>query len=149
MNTKLALARLFVCFGLAPHAFAAISEIKEPAFAFPDSFPAAAREKIAETLRRTDCQFLGGTSFFAGTILRYRGETVPLNLLLESLAACPGITLSLRFNTPENPNYDWAVEQDGFESTRLCVRVNLKSERIKIESLIVPDRQGPSLAGTK
>jgi hypothetical protein len=149
MNIQRCLARLFVCFGLAFQGFADMSEVKEPSFGFPDSFPTAARDQITAALRRPDCQFLGGTSFFAGTILRYHGETVPLNLFLESLVACPGITVSLRFNTPENANYDWAVEQDGFEPTKLCVRVNLKSERIKVESLIVPDRQGPSLAGAK
>lgn len=149
MKTKLHLACLFLCSALAAHAFAAISHVDEPALAFPDSFPDAARAKVMDALRRPDCRFLGGTSYNTGTTLRYEGETVPLNLFLESLAACPGITLSIRFNNPENADYDWTVEQDGMQPDRLCVRINLKSPRITVENLVVPDRTGPALPERK
>jgi hypothetical protein len=149
MKTALAPSSLVLCLALVGHAVAGFSLLDEPGFGFPDTFPAASRQKVSETLRRTDCKFLGGTSFTAGTVLRYEGETVPLNLFLEDLAACPGITLSIRFNNPENANYDWTVEQDGFQPERLCVRINWKSPRLKIENFVAPDWTGPAAPPTK
>ena len=107
----------FMVFAFALHQSTSVAshgELDQPAFGFPESFSAAARSQIMRALQRTDCKFLGGTSHTTRTTLRYEGETVPLNLFLKDLAACPGITLSFRFNTPENANYDWTVEQDGF-----------------------------------
>jgi hypothetical protein len=148
MRIKRSLACFFLCFGFVANALAGWRDLKEPGLGFPDSFPAAVQTQINAVLRRPDCKFLGGLSHNSGTVLRFEGETVPLNLFLESLAACPGITLSMRFNNPENANYDWTVEQGDFDSNGpggLCVRVNLKSPRIKIENLVVPDIKGPSL----
>jgi hypothetical protein len=49
----------------------------------------------------------------------------------------------MRFNNyAGDANVDWVVDQDGFQPQRLCVRVNLKSSRIKMEDLVVPDRSG-------
>lgn len=150
MKTKLTVVSLVVCFGLVAHAFAAMGDLKEPGLGFPDSFPAAARTKIMAALRRPDCKFLSGTSHNAGTRLRYAGETVPLNLFLESLAGCPGITVSIRFHNELGDGIsDWVVDQDGFDPTRLCVRVNLKSSRVKIENLVVPEIKAPSITEKK
>jgi hypothetical protein len=139
-----------MCFALVAHVLAAMGKITEPGLGFPDSFPAPARAKVQAVLERPDYKFLGGFWLNSFTSLKYEGETVALNLFLRSLAECPGITLSIRFdNHSMEGNCDWVVTQGPFEPTRLCVRINLKSSRIKFEDLMVPDHKGPILPDTK
>ena len=159
MRTKLIVACLFICFGLAGHALAAMDEIKEPELSFPDSFPAAARVKVMAALNQPDCKFLGGMWLNGFTSLRYKGETMPLNLLLKSLAECAGITLTIRFQEfSDDVGFDWLVSQEPAEwlkghdkvrSVSVCVDVNLKSSRIKMWKLHMPDYKGPNLPKTK
>lgn len=149
MKTARYVASFLLCIVLSIQAFASMSDLDKPVLGFPKTFPVAAREKVNDALQPVDCKFVAGTSHTAGTVLRYEGETVPLNFLLERLAACPGMTLSIRFNNPENATYDWTVEQSAFHPERVCVRINLKSPRITAEDLVVPDRAGPRLVQTK
>jgi hypothetical protein len=150
MKTRLYFVCLLMCFALVAQVLAAMDELTKPGLGFPDSFPASARAKLEAVLQRPDCKFVGGMAHNAGTNLRYAGETRSLNLFLESLAECPGITLSMRFHSYTYlGEADWALEQDGFDPTHLCVRVNLKSPRIHFEDLVVPVIKGPRLSETK
>ena len=145
MKTKLYFVSLLMCFALVAHVIAAMSELTEPGLGFPASFPAPARAKVEAVLQRADCKFLGGHWLNSFTSLRYEGETVPLNLFIKSLAECPGITVSIRFDNHSIPdNCDWVVTQGPFELNKVCVRINLKSSRIKLEDLVVPDSKAPS-----
>ena len=144
MKTKRYFVFLLMCFALVAHVLAAMRELTEPGLGFPDSFPAPARAKVEAVLQRPDCKFLGGFWLNSFTSLRYEGETVPLNLFLESLAECPGITLSIRFdNHSMKANCDWVVTQEPGDPTRLCVRINLNSSRVKLEDLVVPEMKAP------
>src|SRR5688572_26534541 len=118
MKTKPILWALLLMLGVAGRAFGEMGEVKEPGFALPETFPAAARNGIMAALRRPDCRFVDGTFFNQNTYLRYAGETRALNLMLEDLARTPGCTLSIRFqDNATRSDYDWLVEHDGWDPT--------------------------------
>jgi hypothetical protein len=145
-TARLAFVLAALLAGPAP-AFAAMGDLTEPGLALRADFPAAARTNLAAALRRPDCKFLGGTWFNSNTHLKYGGDTLALNLFLEAITKCPGITLSIRFHRYDaDEQLDWVVDHYGdLKPDGVCVRVNLNSKRINLDSLIVPDTNGPRL----
>src|ERR1700742_3856625 len=77
--------------------FAAYAELDKPGGALPASYHAKARAQLEHALNRTDCKCVGGAWLNSWTTLRYQGETVPLNLFIEELAKCPGVTVHVGF----------------------------------------------------
>lgn len=115
--------------------------------AFPETFSESARTNIMAALRRPGGTFLGGHFIHWFTTLRYGGETHALNLFLEGLAKCPGVTLSVRFQNDRIPeDSDWWVSHDAGEPGKVTVRVNLHSSRISLEDLVIPETKGPPLS---
>lgn len=146
---KRLLAPLFCALLLATatEAFALRILLDRPGLAFPTDFPAATRTNLLAVLQRPDFKFLGGTAFNSDTHLKYGGDAMALNLFLEALTKCPGLTLSIRFyRYDETEKLDWAVDHSAWrEPNSLCVRVNLNSKQIKLDDLAVPGTTGPSL----
>ncbi len=151
MKTRLAhLACLLMALGLATNAFALAGELKDPGLAFAQSFPESARTNITAALTRPDCTFVNGRFINWHTSLNYRGETLALNLFLEGLVKCPGTTLSIRFQTESIPaDSDWMVAHSGDEPGKFTVHINLKSPRINLEKLVIPESKGPPLVPTE
>ena len=144
------IACLLLLFGAATRAFGLAGELKEPGLAFPEGFSEFARTNIMASLRRPDCTFLGGSFINSFTTLKYGGETLALNLFLEGLAKCPGVALSVLFQKDRIPDdCDWMVSHMAGEPGKLTVRVNLKSSRISLENLVIPESKGPPLSEAK
>ncbi len=131
----------------ATDSFALTFELDRPGLAFPKDFPAATRTNLMAVLQRPDCTFLGGKGFNSDTHLKYGGDTLALNLFLDALTKCPGLTLSMRFyRYREDEKCDWTVQHSGIrEPTHICVRVNLNSKLVKLDDLAVPVTMGPRL----
>lgn len=131
----------------SPNAFALAGELKEPAVAHAQGYPQAAQEQVRAALTRADCMFLGGRFLNSHTSLLYAGDTKALNQFLHALAKCPGVTLHVSFVAtdpiPGEP-CDWHVGHDAHRN-QFHVRVNLKSERIKLPDLYLPEVKGPAL----
>ena len=150
MKTNISVACLFLVFGLAVRAFALAGELKEPGLAFPEGFSESARTNIMASLRRPDCKFLGGQFINLFTSLRYAGDTLALNLFLDGLVKCPGVALSVRFQKDPMPDdCDWLVSHVASKPGRIAVDVNLKSSRIKLDKLVIPESKGPPLPEAK
>jgi hypothetical protein len=144
------LACLLLALGLATNAFALAGELKEPGLAFPEDFPESARTNITAALTRPDCTFLGGFFLNSFTNLRYQGETTALNHFLEGLVKCPGVSLSIRFQTESVPaDCDWMLAHNADEPGKFTVHINLKSTRINLEKLVIPEAKGPALPEPK
>lgn len=128
------------------NAFALAGELKEPGVAFSQGYPEAARQQVMAALNRPDCKFLKGNFISWHTSLLYAGETKALNLFLDDLAKCPGVTLHVSFATDPIPGQpcDWVVAHDA-HSNRFHFRVNLKSERVKLPELYLPEVKGPAV----
>ena len=150
MKNRFYIAGLFLLFCLTTRAFALAGDLTEPGVALPKDFPEAARTNIMKALRRPDCKFLGGHFLNSFTSLSYGGDTKALNFFLDSLAKCPGVTLSVSFVSEHLPHEscDWNVGHEAFRN-RFDVRVNLKSSRIKLEQLVIPEARGPNLPQAK
>ena len=135
--------------GLTTRAFGLAGELAEPGLAFPEGFPESARTNIMAALRRSDCKFLSGGFINWITTLNYGGDTAALNRFLEGLAACPGIQLSVRFSSESTmAGCDWMIASHSANAPyQLVVRVNLKSARIRLEELIIPESVGPRISG--
>lgn len=97
------------------NAFALAGELKEPGVAHAQGYPQAAQQQVMAALKRAGCKFLKGHFLNSHTSLLYAGETKALNLFLDA------------------------------HSNRFHVRVNLKSERIKLPDLYLPEVKGPSV----
>jgi hypothetical protein len=144
------LASLLLTLALATNAFALAGELREPGLAFPQTFPESARTNLTAALTRPDCTFLGGFFLNSFTNLRYQGETTALNLFLEGLVKCPGVTLSIRFQTDSTPaDCDWMLAHTADQPHKLTVHINLKSSRINLEKLVLPESKGPALPEPK
>ena len=141
---------LFV-FALTTHALAAARfDLKEPELAFPKGFPESARTNILAALRRSDCKFIGGSFINSFTSLKYGGNTLALNLFLKGLVKCRGVVLSVRFHTDRAPeDCDWTVAHMASNPAEITVHVNLKSSRINVDELVIPESKGPPLAEAK
>lgn len=136
-------------FATATNAFALAGELKEPGVAHAAGYPQAAQQQIAAALKRPDCKFLKGHFLNSHTSLLYAGETKALNQFLDGLAKCPGVTLHVSFVADPIPGEpcDWVVAHDAHANS-FHVRVNLKSERIKLPELYLPEVKGPALPVT-
>jgi hypothetical protein len=144
------LACLMVLFGLAGNAFAEYHELTEPSIAFPGGFPESARTNILARLRRTDCKFISGAELNASTSLKYGGDTVALNNFMKGLATCPGVTLSVRFfDRADDDGWDWMAAHYAYQPGDFVVHMNLKSTRIKLDALAIPEIKGPNLPQTR
>ncbi len=132
----------------ATNAFALAGDLKEPGVALPQDYPKAAQVQVMAALKQPDCKFLKGSFINWHTTLLYAGETKALNQFLEALAKCPGITLHVSFTTDPVPRddgqCDWFVSHDAHANS-FHVRVNLKSERVKLPDLYLPEVKGPAL----
>ena len=135
----------------ATEAFALLLILDMPVLSLPADFPSATRSNLMAVLQRPDCKFLGGINFNSNTHLKYGGDTQALNLFLDALTKCPGLTLSIRFyRYDETEKLDWALDHSAWrEPNSVCVRVNLNSKQIKLDDLAVPATKGPSLPEKK
>ena len=126
--------------------FALMAELKEPGVAHTTDYPKAAQEQVAAALKRPDYKFLKGHFINSHTSLLYAGDTKALNLFLSALAKCPGVTLHVSFVADPIPGEpcDWHVAHDGHANS-FHVRVNLKSERIQLPDLYLPEVKGPAV----
>lgn len=129
---------------------ALMGELKEPGVAHAAGHPEAAQKQVRAALTRADCKFLGGRFLNSHTSLLYAGDTKALNQFLDALAKCPGVALHVSFVAtdpiPGEP-CDWHVGHDAHRN-QFHVRVNLKSGRIKLPDLYLPEVKGPALVST-
>ncbi|PAW73943.1 MAG: hypothetical protein B9S33_22295 [Pedosphaera sp. Tous-C6FEB] len=130
----------------ATDALGLAGEVKEPGVAFSQDYPEVARQQVMAALNRSDSKFLKGRFINSFTSLFYAGETKALNLFLADLAKCAGVTLSVSFASDPvaGEPCDWVVSHDA-HANHFQVRVNLKSERIKLSDLTLPEVKGPPL----
>ncbi len=86
------------------------------------------------------------TSLTRHPSLLYAGETKALNLFLDALAQCPGVTVHVSFVADPIPGEpcDWQVLHEASPNS-FHIRVNLQSERIKLPDLYLPSAKGPAL----
>lgn len=116
-------------------------KLDRPDVAFRKDYPAAARQKVQSVLQRKDCTFVRGEGINSFTTLEYRGATQALNHFVEELAACPSVTVSVSLKKlPED--IDWRVSHDG-HTNRFHTQVNLRSPRLDLETLVLPELKGP------
>lgn len=151
LRMKTLLARWFLAALLvanAANAFALAGDLTEAGVALPAGYPKAAQDQVMAALERPDCKFLKGHFINWHTSLLYAGETKALNQFLDALAKCPGVTLYVSFTTDPVPRddgqCDWFVSHDAHANS-FHVRVNLKSERLKLPELRLPVVKGPAL----
>ena len=130
----------------APRAFALAGQLDQPGVALPADYPKIAQEQVAAALKWPDCRFLKGHFINWHTSLLYAGDTKALNLLLDALAKCPGVTLHVSFVADPIPGEpcDWVVAHDALANS-FHVLVNLKSERITLPELYLPEVKGPAV----
>jgi hypothetical protein len=65
-------------------------------------------------------------------------------MFLDDLAKCPGVTLSVSFTSEIDVDCDWRVGHKAPEN-RFQVEVNLKSDQIKIEDVVLPEVARPAV----
>lgn len=133
-------------FATATDAFGLAGDLKEPGVAFSQNYPDGARQQVMAALNRPDSKFLKGHFINWHTSLFFAGETKALNLFLADLAKCVGVTLTVIFTSDPvaAEPCDWVVSHDSM-TNHFAVRVNLKSNRIKLEELSLPEVKGPPL----
>jgi hypothetical protein len=141
---------LFVCVLTARALAHAGFDLKKPELAFPAGFPESDRTNIVASLNRPDCKFVGGSFINSFTSLKYNGNTRALNLFLSGLLKCPGTVLGVRFHTDRtSDDCDWVVSHMAGKPREFAVHVNLKSSRINLDEVVIPDSKGPPLAEAK
>ena len=145
INRSLIVAAILLSCSTLP---AAMGILETPSLAMPRDYPKADYEKIKAVLERKDCKFLGGMWLNAATSLRYGGDTTSLNLFIEALSLCPNLKVHVLFYRPTGGNVggDWMVTQYGAVN-QVEVRINLASDKIKIENLALPPVKAENAPG--
>ncbi len=146
LNQPVLLGLLMGVLGTASAA-ALSGPLSTPAFSAPKDCPKAVMDRVSAALNRRDALFLGGRFFGEfNHSMRYGGDTKALNAMLADLAACPGMILSVGFSTKFNEPAEWNVSNThGGTNFVFRVQVNLKSERLKLDELVIPAMTGPPL----
>jgi hypothetical protein len=136
---------LLLAAGTASSAFASAGVLTSPSLAFPKDFSASTRTHILAALQPPPKgKFLGGEFVNSSTTLRYSGDTSALNQFLSGLAKCPGASLLVGFSKTLVPDdCDWMVSHNAVQEGTLFVYINLKSSRIDLEQLSIPESKGP------
>ena len=143
---KATIISLCVLFALTCRSFGLAGDLTKPALAFPKGFPESAQTNILSAIQRTDSKFIGGNFLNSSTTLKYGGDTRALNLFLEGLVKCPGVILSMRFDTEsDSDDCHWLLTHSALQPGRFTVHVNLKSSHIKLDDLTIPESKGPPL----
>ena len=142
---RLPLVLAVLLFASTLPAFALAGGLSHPGVAMPTNLPPAFHTNLTAALTDAKVKFLGGNFVNAFTSLRYGGETRALNGFLERLAKCPGIKLSVRFEIyADDQPQDWLLTHDAWhDAYAVCVRINLKSRRLQLADLVLPDVNGP------
>lgn len=128
---------------LTTPAAALLIDLKTPSVAHSAGYSQEAAAAVRQALTRKDAKFLGGFGLNSWTTLRYAGETRALNLFLDDLAKCPGVTVSVSFRRL-NDELDWRVGHSAYEN-RFQVEVNLNSKKIKVDEVVIPPAKGPAI----
>jgi hypothetical protein len=120
--------------GALPEAHSEMGELKTPRLIVkgqPETDKA-----LQKILLRPDAKYLHGHWVNFWTSLRYGGDTTALNLFVEELSRCPGLTVSISFQKLEN-DASWLVGQLANDS-KIQVIVNLSSPQIEVERISLP-----------
>jgi len=136
-------AAVSLAFSLAAPTSAAYGTLTTPGVAFAKGYPAGAQARVMAALTRKDCKFLDGHWLNSWTNLRYAGDTLALNLFLDDLVKCPGVTVHVGFQKLDDDS-DWTVGHTA-HANRFQVAVNLNSKRVDVEKLYIPEYKGPQL----
>jgi hypothetical protein len=120
-------------------AWAALGTLDAPSLGTSKNFSEATYQKVKVVLERKDCKYLGGGWLNANTSLRYGGDTTALNKFVEALSLCPDVKVHVNFfrPSPGGVECDWMVTHDA-HTNELVVRINLASEKVKMEDLYLP-----------
>lgn len=148
---RIPLVLIMLLFASTLRAFALAGELSEPGLAMPTNVPPAFSTSLSSALTDAKVKYLGGDFVNGFTALRYGGETRALNGFLERLAKCPGIKLSVRFESyADDPPQDWLLTHDAWhDGYAVCVRINLKSRQLQLADLVLPEVAGPRVGGVK
>ena len=110
---------------------------------FSQNYPENARQQVRSALEAENCRFLDGRSTMRSSTLHFAGDTASINALLQNLVDCPATVVSVSFATIDH-ECDWRVVHT-VTTNRFNVIVNLKSNRIALEELMIPPAKGPEL----
>lgn len=118
--------------------FAAMGKLERPSFAIRNGIVSKEDyEKIVAVLNRKDCKFVEGMWLNSFTTLKYKSETVPLNLFIKELTECPNVIVHVSFYQSEPQDADWTVSNSADNRFNICI--NLKSKAIDMEKLYLPE----------
>jgi hypothetical protein len=118
-------------------------QLSKPGVAFMQGYPVDAQAKVMTALTRPDLKFLDGHGLNSHTTLRYHADAPAVNRLLADLAACPGVSIQIRFVRIDD---DCDVRLSHLAQTNnFQVEMNLKPSRIRVEDLELPTIKGPDL----
>jgi hypothetical protein len=137
----IALTALALCVVTARPAFAKAGPLDSPKVAFPADYPEAAKRQVRKALQRKGCKFLRGYFVNWHTTIHYAGDAASLNGQIGDLVRCPGVEVSVRFRKL-NDHGDWLLLHDA-RANRFEIQINLDSERVDLEKLVLPSAKGP------
>ncbi|KAA5546938.1 hypothetical protein FYK55_00495 [Roseiconus nitratireducens] len=105
--------------------------------------PEPIRRQIESAFKGEKSKYTRGTWTNAKITLRFSGDTLAVNALLDQLAKCPSITTSVSFKALSD-DCDWKIINDTRRSgKRVDVILNLDSPQIRLEELTIPPIPGP------
>ena len=110
---------------------------------FSTNFPEHAQKLVRAALDTEGCRFIDGVTSMRSTTIHFAGDTQSINELLQSLANCPGVSVTVSFATIEH-ECDWRIVHVA-KSNKFCVIVNLNSNQVKLDKLTIPPVVGPEL----
>ena len=112
---------------------------------YPKEYPTASRDKIDAVFsskRHTFVDANDGLGVGGLRMLRFRGDTIALNLFIAGLAKCESITIDVLFRKPTDnghflSGYDWVVHKPAGKNN-FVIRINVASKNFDFEKFVIP-----------
>ena len=151
-NTFFVSMFLLVALSLGALGDESISGTSKPTIGYPKDYAVASRKKIDAVFHSKRHKFVDASETLGASsyrMLRFRGDTVALNMFIDELSRCDSVTIDVLFRKPEEsgkPNielpdyirgFDWVVHKPAGRNS-FVIRINVASKNFDFEKFVFP-----------
>jgi hypothetical protein len=120
------------------YAFSSYGEFTSVAeIGFASTCPATVRTAIVDALQSDGVEFIKGSYVNSSEGMYFNGSAESLSVMLGKLCQCDQTTVSVLF-VKLDTEAAWMISRNAFANA-ICVRVNLNSDQVSLEKLILPE----------
>ena len=129
-----------------------VAETAKPSIGYPKDYAVTSRKKVDAVFHSKRHKLVDATEPFGIgglRMLRFRGDTIALNVFIAELSRCDSVTIDVLFRKPDEsgkPNivlpdplrgHDWVVHKPAGRNS-FVIRINIASKNFDFEKFVFP-----------